>query len=207
MGMGDDIFIVRREKLFDSDGSFQGFVAREQRDFVSRISKHGEYLTRTPELEKDSGIQQVIPYVWLVNPDSRKAFLYKRAGTGNEARLHHKFSGGVGGHIDRKSIAAGEDPIESAMMRELQEETVMCAYPKPRIVGFIKDDADEVGSVHFGVVAIGETTEEVRPAEDMADGRFYSSSEIDALFNNTENNVEGWTRISWQFIKDFLSRS
>lgn len=205
MGIGDDIFIVRRGNLFGEKGVFQGFVTREQRDFVSDILRHGEYLTRTHELEKDAEVQQVIPYVWLVNPQTKKAFLYKRAGTGNEARLHQKFSGGVGGHVDKKSVREGENPIESAMMRELEEETVMKNYPSPKIVGFIKDDSEEVGKVHFGVVAVGETTENVVPAEDMAEGSFYSISEIDSFFGNLENNVEGWTRISWPFIREYIS--
>ena len=206
MGIGDDIFIVKRDKLFREKGAFKGFVTKEQKDFISDILTHGEYLTRTHELERDSNIQQIIPYVWLVNPQTKKAFLYLRAGTGNEERLYQKFSGGVGGHVDKKSVKEGEDPVEAAMMRELEEETVMNVYPSPKVVGFIKDDNDEVGKVHFGVVAIGETTEEVKPAEDMAEGKFYSSEEVDGFFNNPNNNVENWTRISWPFVKDYLTK-
>lgn len=206
MGMGDEILVVQRDVLF-KEGPFQGFVPSKLKDYLSIILSNSEYQVRSKELENNKSWQQPIPYVWLINPKTKQAFLYQRDTKGNESRLHNKYSGGVGGHIDKKELVDGEgDPIVQAMMRELREETIISEYPIPKIVGFINDDSEPVGEVHFGVVAIGETTHEVKPAEDMAHGKFYSMQEIDELFSNPTTNVEGWTRISWPFIKDYLSK-
>jgi len=89
------------------------------------------------------------------------------------------------------------------MMRELKEEVVMNNYPSPKIIGFLNLNY-EVHAVHFGLVAIGETEEDVKPAEDMSHGKFYSIEEINSLFSNPENDVEEWTRISWPFVKNNL---
>ncbi|MEK6915104.1 MAG: hypothetical protein AABW89_01005 [Nanoarchaeota archaeon] len=37
-------------------------------------------------------------------------------------------------------------------------------------------------------------------------GHLYTLGELERMFNNNNNEVETWTRISWQFIKDYLSK-
>ena len=205
MGMGDEILVVKRDVLFN-DGDFEGFLPTEQKDYLGRILKNFEFQIRTKELENNRFWQQPIPYVWLVNPLTKKVFLYKRSTTGNEGRLYNKFSGGVGGHVDKKELVVGkDDPITQAMMRELEEETIITEYPTPKIIGYINYNSS-VEDVHFGVVAIGETTHDVKPAEDMAHGDFYSIKEAEEIFSNPENNVEKWTASSWPFVKDYLNK-
>ena len=161
---------------------------------------------RTKELENDRSWQQPIPYVWLLNPITKQVFLYKRSTTGNEGRLYNKFSGGVGGHIDKKELVEnGSDPLTQAMMRELEEETIIAKYPIPKIIGYLNYNSG-VEDVHFGVVAVGETTHDVKPAEDMAHGQFYSIEEVEKIFADSVNDVEKWTIASWPFIKDYLSK-
>ena len=203
MGMGEPILVVEREYLF-SDGGFQGFISSKKKDYLSRILSNYKYEIRSPELEKNPALQQPIPYVWIVNPKEKKAFLYKRAKTGNEGRLHNKFSGGVGGHIDKNTEENSKNPIHDAMMRELMEEVVMEHYPVPNIIGYINDDADPVGQVHFGLVALCETLSDVKPLEDMSEGKFYTIEEVENIFSNSENDIENWTRLSWPFIKEYL---
>jgi predicted NUDIX family phosphoesterase len=205
MGMGDEILVVKRDVLF-KDRDFEGFEPAESNDFMKQILENIEYQVRTNELENDRTWQQPIPYVWLVNPKTKNVFLYKRDMTGNEGRLYNKYSGGVGGHVDKKDIVEGKgDEITQAMMRELEEETIIEEYPTPKIVGYINYNSD-VEDVHFGIVAIGETTHDVRPAEDMAHGQFYSIEEVEKIFSNSENDVEKWTIASWPFIKDYLNK-
>lgn len=202
--MSRDILCIKRETLFQ-EKNFQGFCSIDDENFLKTILANFEYLDRTEELENNREIQQIIPYVWIINPKTKKAFIYKRAKTGNEGRLYNKFSGGVGGHIDRDTEENTKDPITAAMMREMKEEVIMNDYPSPKFIGFINDDLEEVGKVHFGVVALAETEEEIRPAEDMAHGEFLSIEEIEKTFNNPENTIESWTLISWPFIKEKLS--
>jgi len=202
--MGREILVVKRNVLF-KEGEFNGFVNIRQRDFADLILNNFEYVDRTDELENDSSIQQIIPYVWLVNPVTKKVFLYKRSSGGGEGRLHNKYSGGVGGHIDKDTEEGSENPVIDAMMRELKEEVVMENYPLPKFVGYINDDSDSVGGVHFGVVAIAETEEDVKPDEHMTQGKFYSVDEVGEIFSSGENEVENWTRISWGFVRDYVN--
>ncbi len=205
MGMGDEILVVKRNVLF-KEGDFEGFISTNEFNFMEIILGNIDYKVRTKDLENDRTWQQPIPYVWLLNPETKQVFLYRRSTTGNEGRLYNKFSGGVGGHIDKKELVEGNgDPLTQAMMRELQEETTIKEYPKPKIVGYLNYNSG-VEDVHFGVVAIGETTHEVKPAQDMAHGQFYSIEEVEKIFADSSSDVEKWTRASWPFIKDYLSR-
>lgn len=204
--MGKEALVVKRDVLF-KEKEFHGFLPSDNFDFIPLILDNFEYHARGEELENNSGLQQIIPYVWIVNPLERKVFAYKRAsGKQNysETRLMNKISCGVGGHIDREDSG---NPIENAMMRELMEEVSMKEYPKPIILGYLNDDSDSVGKVHFGVVALAETIEDVAKGDDeMTEGRFYSISELEEMFNDPSNEVESWTRISWPFVKDYLQK-
>ncbi|MEK6893709.1 MAG: NUDIX domain-containing protein [Nanoarchaeota archaeon] len=202
MGMGDDILVVKKEILF-KEGEFEGFLPIEKKNYLFIILNNFEYRERTSELEEDGAWQQPIPYIWIINQKQKKVFLYKRDVTGNEGRLYEKYSGGVGGHIDKKTEKNEANPVISAMMRELKEEVTMDNYPTPKIIGFI-NLREGVEEVHFGIVAVAVTEDEVKPAEDMASGRFYDAEEADSLLSNPESNVERWTQVSWSFIKDIL---
>jgi len=202
MGMGNDILVIKKDELF-KDGEFEGFKPISEKDYTEIILKNYEYQKRTEELENNSSWQQPIPYVWIIDPKTKKVFLYKRDITGNEGRLYNKFSGGVGGHIDRETEEFVDNPITSAMMRELKEEVIMTVYPIPEIIGFINLNHD-VHAVHFGIVAVAQTERNVEANEDMIFGEFYSSEEIENIFNDPNNTIEEWTKISWPFVKKYI---
>jgi len=202
--MGKEALVIRRDLLF-REKYFQGFLSSEKYDFISLILEYFEYHPRGDELENNNLLQQIIPYVWIVNLKEKKIFAYRRAsGKHNyqETRLMNKVSCGVGGHIDRED---NDNPIENAMMRELMEEVVMSNYPKPKIVGYLNDDSDSVGRVHFGIVAVVEVNGDVKKGDDeMVEGKFYSIDELERLFSDSNVEVESWTRISWPFVKGYL---
>ncbi len=211
--MGKEALVVEREILF-KDGEFQGFLPFGERDLISLITENHFYHARGNDLECNRFLKQIIPYVWIVNSLTKKVFLYKRfdreksAGEYKENRYLDKYSGGVGGHIDKETEEGVDNPINAAMMRELKEEVIMDNYPKPKLLGFLNDDSDSLGEVHLGIVAIAETTEEVggRPSEGLASTGFYSIGEVDEILLNSGNKVEGWTRISWPFVKGYLEK-
>jgi predicted NUDIX family phosphoesterase len=204
--MSRDILVVKRGELF-KEKFFEGFCPLSEHDFSKIIQESFEYQHRDDALENNPDFQQIIPYVWLVNPKTKKAFLYKRSKGGDEGRLYNKFSGGVGGHIDRDTDETAKDPLTAAMMRELEEEVTMQNYPTPKFVGFLNDDQDSVGKVHFGVVAIAETQEDVKPAMHMSSGQFHSIEQIEKIFSDKDNTIESWTELSWPFVKDYLENS
>ena len=175
-----------------------------EHNFIPTILKHYSYHMRGDELEHNAALQQIIPYVWLINPATKKVFAYVRIpgkGDYKEKRLMNKFSCGLGGHIDKED---SEDPITNAMMRELKEEVIMNNYPTPKMVGYLNLEYD-VHAVHFGVVSLAETTEtEIESADGVKEGKWYSIAELETAFNNPENEVEEWTRQSWPFVKNYL---
>jgi predicted NUDIX family phosphoesterase len=205
--MSRDILVVKREKLFPN-GVFQGFLPRGYFNFEELIKNNFEYSERNDALENDIKFVQIIPYIWLINSKTKKVFIYQRApGSGQytDKRYVNKYSGGIGGHIDKDTEQESIDPVMDAMMRELKEELVMQEYPLPEFFGYIKDNSDMFNKVHLGVIGKAETdSEDVKPADGMKQGQFYSAEEVDNLFSDQNNEVEPWTRISWPFIKEFL---
>lgn len=201
--MSREILVVKKDILF-KDGSFQGFMPIEKKDFFDIIMQNYEYKERA-DMEQDQNYKQVISYVWLINPETKKVFLYQRSSSGYERRLHNNYSGGIGGHIDKDTEEKSDNPMESAMMRELHEELLMQTYPTPKIKGWIYSDSGPVEKVHFGMIAIAETTEDAKPAEDMREGRFYSIAEAEKILTSPINTIEDWTKICWPFIKSYLA--
>lgn len=201
--MPKEALVVSRDVLF-KDMHFEGFLPAAEHDFITPVLNNYTYHERGDKLEHDSSLQQIIPYVWLVNTGTKKVFAYTRTqskGDYQEKRLLDKFSCGLGGHIDRED---SEDPITNAMTRELQEEVIMKVYPEPQIVGYVNLEYD-VHAVHFGVVAIAHTTEtDIASADGVKEGKWYSIEELEQAFSDPTKDVEEWTKISWSFVKNYL---
>jgi|SRR3989344_2881060 len=207
MGFGVDILVIKKNELFKED-YFQGFKEETDKTFLNRIINKSEFKLRNEELESDKNTKQPIPYLWIINPKTKHVFAYKRAPDERytEKRLRDKWSCGIGGHVDKPNE---KDPTEKILLdsirRELEEEVNMKTYPNPKIIGYINDDSNEVGKVHFGIVAIVETEEEVTEGDDeMVYGKLYSIEELEQLFSSPENEIETWTMLSWPCIKSYL---
>ena len=97
------------------------------------------------EAEVDPDWKQLIPY--LVLRDGEHVFVMRRTRAGADARLHDRFTIGVGGHVN-----PGDAGIEDALRREWREEIDAAFDPEPRLLGLLNDDSDPVGAVHLGVV-------------------------------------------------------
>jgi predicted NUDIX family phosphoesterase len=203
--MPKEALVVARDVLF-KDKYFEGFLPIHAHNFIPKILSNYSYYPRGDELEHNAALQQIIPYVWLLNTKTKKVFAYKRIpGKGDyvEKRLMNKLSCGLGGHIDREDSA---DPIMNAMMRELEEEIEMKTYPQPKIVGYLKLE-EGVSAVHFGIVAIAETHEtEITSADGVKEGSWYTPEELEAAFKHPDNQVEEWTTASWPFVKEHLKK-
>lgn len=200
--MGKEALVVPSDILF-KDCRFTGFLPVDQHDYLSVIQKHQRYAPRGEQLEHDASLQQIIPYIWIVNPDTRQVFTYRRSSGENngESRLWNKISCALGGHIEPIDAA---DPIMQAMMREMREEARMESYPTPRIIGYVKLHHD-VHAVHFGVVAIAETRGAISKGDDeMTSCSMCNIKELEAIFNDPANEIEEWTRVTWPIIKDYI---
>jgi predicted NUDIX family phosphoesterase len=108
------------------------------------IASEGEY-RRRGEAEDDPSWKQVIPY--LLMRDGAQVFLMKRSRAGGDARLHDRYSLGIGGHLNPE-----DGGVLGGLAREFHEEIAADWDPEPRLLGLLNDDTTPVGAVHLGVV-------------------------------------------------------
>lgn len=118
--------------------------------------------------ENNKEFLQIIPYTVLSHDPSVfgqwELLSYWRGTASTETRLHGNCSIGVGGHINpidgiqARNSHGLYDVIRCCRNREVQEEifldwqTLVFPENECRFVGLIKDDTNDVGQVHFGVV-------------------------------------------------------
>ena len=108
--------------------------------------------------EESTTHKHPIAYVLVISP-SMKVFAYQRSTKGNESRLHNKWSWGIGGHVDEEDMTS-LDPIKTSLLRELKEEVGLTDLKDLRLIGYINDDSDKVGKVHFGLLYVAQAKSE-----------------------------------------------
>ncbi len=197
---------VENSKLF-SDGYFQGFRSHDEVDYVSRILKNYKFVKRGP-IEIDFGHKQPIGYALLVNPILKTVFAYQRSQKGGDKRLHDKWSWGIGGHIE-KIEEETKDPIYTSLLREVEEEITMNgSVIDIKVLGYINDDSDEVGKVHFGILYIVETdSTEIKPKDpEINIGELKPISDLENICASNELVVEGWSEIALDPLKRYLMK-
>jgi predicted NUDIX family phosphoesterase len=204
--MRKEALVVPRDKLFKEKYFEKGFLPKEEYDYIPIALQNYRYEFRSDELEHDFSLKQIIIYVLIINPWTKKIFAYRRSANEklySEKRLYNKWSCGVGGHIERQDDA---DPIGASAKRELQEEVVMEKYPEPKIIGFVNDDTGDIEKYHFGVVAIAESDEDEISMGDgeIEEGKFMKIEEIEELAANPNSKMEIWTVQLLPYLKKHL---
>jgi len=185
--MDEEILVVPRHLLLP--GPVHGFTMSGVQEYRSRVLTYGEFRLRS-EMEHDPSMKQIIPYL-IVRFDSR-VFAFQRSAGGGEARLHGKFSVGVGGHINRSDVEGAADVVDAGLRRELLEELVIRGSWKPRLVGALNDDSNPVGQVHFALVHVVDLESpevEVREAQSLS-GRLVDRAELRQL----RDRMETWSQ-------------
>lgn len=188
----EQVFGVPRATLEEAVGPFQGFrpVDEDLGEWARRLEPLGSFRPRDA-VEDDPTWQQIIPYVALTCRG--RVLTLERLATQGEARLHHKVSIGVGGHVNPE--APGPDPLlVRGLLREVSEEVALDADEVPdaaELLGFINDDSNEVGAVHFGLAVRWELSDEVDIREsDRMVGHWRESSSLEGL----ADRMETWSR-------------
>ena len=200
------IMVVGQELLFGTD-YFEGFKPQNETDYESRILKNFKYMKRSLA-EEDPTHKQPIGYCMIVNPKTKRIFAYQRSSHDakyGEKRLQGKWSWGVGGHIDKPDVADG-NPLHASVMRELEEEVEIGGETALRVLGYINNDSDDVGKVHFGVLYVVETdSAEVKPTDsEIDDGKMRPVEELERICSSPEFKVEEWSRIALEPLKQYL---
>jgi len=200
--MPKEIMVIKLETLF-AQKHFDGFIPAEEFDFESIILKNFEWMDKE-KAEINPAYKQPIGYSVVYNPMSEKVFLYQRSKIDKnygEKRLQGKLSCGVGGHIEKIDTQNG-NPIHESAMREIKEEVEIGGKTKMQVFGYINDDSDEVGKVHFGIVyLVSIDCSVVKPVDsEISEGKLES---IDNLEKKCKSDVpvENWTKIVVEDLK------
>lgn len=155
-----------RWELFD-------FIARNH-TFIDR-----DLAERSPEW------RQIIPYVVIRNGDD--VFALTRTAKQTEARLHHKLSIGIGGHVN-----PGHTLIDG-LNEELTQEVRIDGEYDLEFAGILNDESTEVSRVHLGAVFLLDSKTRgivVLETEKMT-GRWMSRPELGAA----REAMETWSQI------------
>jgi predicted NUDIX family phosphoesterase len=158
------------------------------------IRREGEFRPRR-EMETDPAWKQVIPYPMLRDGDAW--YLMRRTKAGTDARLHERYSIGIGGHVNPDDGGL-DGNLDRALRREWHEELVADFVPELRFVGLLNDDTTPVGEVHLGLVYEGDALGRpvaIREADKLSGG-FASSAEVAAV----ADRLETWSRIAFESL-------
>jgi predicted NUDIX family phosphoesterase len=160
-------------------------------DFMVTAARVGRFEPRAA-MEIDPEHKQLIPY--LVLRDGPAYFLMRRTRAGGDARLHDRWSIGVGGHLN-----PGDADLFGGLRREWREELVADFEPEFVPLALLNDDTTAVGAVHLGIVFVADAAgRPVRVREtDKLEGAFRPASDVAAVVDD----LETWSRIVFEALE------
>lgn len=185
--MPEQVLVVPRAALPDAAG-WHGLRAEGLDGFEALVAREGRFEPRD-EMERDPSHKQVIPY--LILRDGERYFLMRRTTAGGDARLHDRYSIGVGGHLN-----PGDGDLAGGLRREWAEEVIAEFEPDFRLVALLNDDTTDVGSVHLGAVYVADAAG--RPVTiretDKLEGGFATPAEVASVVDR----LETWSRLVFE---------
>lgn len=183
------VLVVPRGAVMDDPG-WHGIRTDGLAGFEAIVTREGRYIPRSVA-EVDRALKQVIPY--LVLRDGARYFLMCRTRAGVDARLHDRYSIGVGGHLN-----PGDAGLLAGLRREWHEELLADFIPEFRLVGLLNDDTTEVGSVHLGAVYLADAAGRAVGIREMdkLSGAFANRDEVAAVVDR----METWSALAFEFI-------
>jgi predicted NUDIX family phosphoesterase len=187
---GELVLGVPRDLLMGEVG-WCGVRHEGTHDLLGLMSAKGRFRPRD-EAESDESWKQIIPYLLL--RDRGRIFLMRRSRAGGDARLHERWSIGVGGHVEPT-----DDGIEAGLLREFGEELVAEWHPRPRLLGLLNDDRTSVGRVHIGVVFEAEAAGRpvaVREVHKLS-GAFMAPADVRRGYEQ----LESWSQLLLDFVE------
>lgn len=190
-GPDEQVLVVPRAALVPGEG-WLGVRRTGLGDALTTVRREGFFMRRAAA-EEDPAHKQVIPY--LVLRDGERWFLMRRTRAGGDARLHDRWSIGVGGHLN-----PGDVDVAGGLRREWTEEVVADFEPAFTPVGLLNDDTTPVGSVHVGFVYVadaGGRPVAIRETDKLA-GAFATTAEVAAV----RDDMETWSRLVFDALTE-----
>ena len=182
--MTEQVMVVERDKI--ARYLVERGLVREQLDEILDAIYDGHFFLDRPTAEISPQYKQIIPYVIIRHADS--FFLLQRTPKQTEARLHHKLSLGIGGHINPDT-----PDLLDGLHKELEEEVHVAGDYDLTFAGILNDDTTDVGSVHLGAVYVLDAHDAnvtVRETDKMT-GRWCPASDLPGL----REQMETWSQI------------
>lgn len=189
MTANEQVMVVERETLAEFLIE-QGLMQERADEILDAITDRHFFLDR-PTAETSPQYKQIIPYVLIRNGDAY--FLLQRTPKQTEARLHHKLSLGIGGHINPDT-----PDLFDGLQKELEEEVEVVGDYDLTFVGILNDDTTDVGRVHLGAVYVLDAHDgkvNVRETEKMS-GRWVARDDLAAH----RDAMESWSQIVYDAI-------
>ena len=180
----EQVMVVEREAL-QSVLVERGLV-QDGTDGVFEVILDRHFFIDRPTAEVSPQYKQIIPYVVIRHGDAY--FLLQRTQKQTEARLHHKLSLGIGGHINPDTPG-----LLDGLQKELEEEVEIDGDYDLTFVGILNDDTTDVGRVHLGAVyVLDAATDDVRVREtEKMTGRWTPRAEL----AQHREAMESWSQI------------
>ncbi len=192
--MGDpdeQVLVVPREAIIAGTG-WLGVRRDGVAEALATVTREGRFLRRA-DAEDDPAYKQVIPY--LVLRDGERWFLMRRTRAGGDARLHDRWSIGVGGHLN-----PGDGDVVGGLRREWAEELAADFEPAFTPVGLLNDDTTAVGAVHIGIVYLSDAAGRpvaIRETEKLT-GTFATTGEVARV----RDAMETWSRLVFDALTE-----
>ena len=190
MTLDEQVLVIPRASIMGDPG-WLGVTNAGLEGFESIVARDGRYRPRA-EMEVDRTWKQVIPY--LVLRDGERYFLMRRTKAGGDARLHDRYSIGVGGHLN-----PGDGDLAGGLRREWREELRADFDPEFELIGLLNDDSTEVGSVHLGAVYVADSGGRpvaIRETEKLS-GQFATPTEVAAVVDR----LETWSALVFEHLE------
>lgn len=186
--MNEQVMVVRAVEL---QPYFTGRLIRSHTRAILDIIASKHFFIDRKVAEVSPEYRQIIPYIVIRNDDHY--FVLSRTTKQTEARLHHKLSLGIGGHIN-----PGQTLLEG-LQRELDEEVWIGTSYDMQFVGIVNDDSTDVGRVHLGTVYLLDAAgKEIRVKEtEKMSGEWMPRGAL----RNARDAMESWSQIIYdEFI-------
>ena len=186
----EHVLVIPRAALMGDPG-WLGVTSDQLEGFEELVAREGRFEPR-PAMEIDRTWKQVIPY--LVLRDGERYFLMRRTKAGTDARLHDRWSIGVGGHLN-----PGDVDLAGGLRREWHEELRADFEPEFELIGLLNDDTTDVGSVHLGAVYVadaGGLPVAIRETEKLS-GTFASPHEVAEVVHR----METWSALVFDHLQ------
>lgn len=188
----EQILVIPRKELLPEP--LHGFVYVSDLPYIMNVMDKIE-VKRRGDMEEDPTYKQLISYVIAVD-ENDNILIYTRLTGGGETRLHGQSSIGVGGHMNPINGKTSQELLEENTLRELKEELGLTPT-KLELIGYVNDDTNSVGQVHFGLVYIADVKRsEINITET-------DTLEIDFVdMDHLPENMETWSSLIAEVIKN-----